>query len=244
MKSLQKSRKFSNKAASKRPILRIAYRLAIACGCLSVFAFLVTRIINPPLTPLMLIRAGEGWWNGKGVGMNREWKELEQLSPNIVRAVISSEDGGYFDHSGVDWRAIRAAREWNSKSYHRTKRGGSTITMQAVKNVFLWPGRTYIRKAAEIYLAYLGDFLWGKRRTLEIYLNVIEWGDGIYGVEAASRHYFKKSSSKLSVGEAALLAAILPNPREWSPISPSRYIQKRSSSIVARMRAVNLKELR
>ncbi len=160
-------------------------------------------------------------------GYSRQWVDLDDIAPSMKQAVVMSEDGQFCFHDGVDWAQLRAVLNRNGGP----NRGASTITMQTVKNVFLWPSRSYIRKGLEIPLALYADLVWSKRRTLEIYLNIAELGPNIYGVEAAARYYFKKPASKLSRREAALIAAALPNPSIRNPLKPSR-AQKTLSRII------------
>jgi monofunctional biosynthetic peptidoglycan transglycosylase len=170
------------------------------------------RELPPPLTPLMLIRLAEGY------GITKEWKPIEHISGHLVRAVMAGEDGKFCGHHGFDWAAIGGA-------WHRYRTGGrlvgaSTISMQTAKNVFLWPGRDWIRKAVEAYFTALIELAWGKRRIIEIYLNVVEWGPGIYGAEAAAQHYFHRPASALSADEAVRLAAALTDPLDRNPSRP------------------------
>jgi monofunctional biosynthetic peptidoglycan transglycosylase len=197
----------------------------------------------------MVIRLIEGGLEGKWVGVDKTWVPLEAISPAVQRAVITSEDARFLTHTGIDWDAVQEAQKRNERTERlaaqgkiKRKRlyGASTITMQTAKNAFLFPSRTYIRKAFEAYFTYLIEFIWGKRRILEVYLNVIEMGSGVYGVEAASQRYFGKSAAQLSQREAALIASVLPNPRKWSPAKPSDYIQRKASTIQARMAGVAL----
>jgi monofunctional biosynthetic peptidoglycan transglycosylase len=155
---------------------------------------------------------------------------LTRVSPNLVQAVILSEDGAFCRHSGVDWLAMEEAIE--------EARGGSTITMQVVKNLFLWSSRSYIRKAIEIPLALLMEVLWPKQRIMEVYLNIAEWGDGVFGAEAAAQHHFRKPAAQLSPQEAALLAVSLPNPIERQAGDPGAQTRRLASNLQARMRAV------
>lgn len=162
-------------------------------------------------------------------GYSRTWIDLDDISPSMKQAVVMSEDGQFCFHDGVDWGQLKSVLSRNGGP----NRGASTITMQTVKNVFLWPSRSYIRKGLEIPLALYADLVWSKRRTLEIYLNIAELGPNIYGVEAAARYYFKKSASKLGRHEAALIAAALPNPSIRNPLKPSR-AQTRLSRVIER----------
>lgn len=225
-------------------IFRWIGRLIAFCVLASVAVTLVYRVVDPPITPLMLIRPLEGLGDGKLVGMNRQWVSLDDISPALIRSVIAAEDGRFFTHNGVDWKAVEAARVRNERSKSGKLFGASTITMQCARNVFLWQGRNYVRKGLEVYFTYLTEFLWGKRRIMEVYLNSIEWGDGVYGAEAAAQKYFGVPASKLTPRQAALMAAVLPNPRVWSPAKPSSYISSRASSIQARASGVSLAPLK
>ncbi len=195
------------------------------------------KFIPPPITPLMVLRLFDG-----AKGIDKEWCSYDDISNNLFRACIAAEDARFFRHEGIDWRAVEQAKRYNK--IHKGKRvhGASTITMQTAKNVFLWHGRNFIRKGLEAYFTVLIEAVWGKQRILEIYVNVVEWGDGVYGAEAASQKYFNKPASKLTKRESALLAAVLPNPRKFSPSNPSRYIIKRASRIQARMSSIRLEE--
>ncbi len=195
----------------------------------------------------MLIRLVGGGFEGKWVGLDYRWKSLDEISPTMIRAVIASEDARFLMHSGIDWDAVSEAQRRNErieKLYTagkiKKKRlyGASTITMQTAKNAFLFPSRTYFRKALEAYFTYLIEFLWGKRRIVEVYVNIIEMGNGIYGVEAAAQRHFGKPAARLTAQEAALITAVLPNPRKWSPAQPSGYIRRKAATIQARMSGV------
>ena len=207
--------------------------LALFIG-ISVILTALYRFIPPPLTPLMVIRLTDGNW------ISKDWDSYDDISPNLARAVIAAEDSGFCSHWGFDFEAIEKALRHNEKS-HRL-RGGSTISNQTAKNTFLWPGDTrltrYARKAVEPYFTALIELIWGKKRILEVYLNVVEWGPGIYGAEAASQYHFHKPASALSRRESALLAAVLPNPLRFNAGKPSTYIARRANAIQARMNDV------
>lgn len=194
--------------------------------------FMFYRFVPPPVTPLMLIRAVEGY------GLSKDWQTLDRISPHLQRAVIASEDGKFCHHSGFDWAAVDRAIESNAQG--QGMRGASTISMQTSKNLLLWPARNFIRKGAEAYLTIWLEALLPKRRILELYLNIIEWGPGIYGAEAAARHYFGVSAARLTSRQAALMATALPNPLEWNPGQPGPWMQGRASTIQARMADVPL----
>jgi monofunctional biosynthetic peptidoglycan transglycosylase len=167
--------------------------------------------------------------------MKKEWIGLDKMSANLPLAVVASEDNLYMEHSGFDFKSIEKAKEYNAKKQGKKVRGASTISQQTAKNVFLWPQRSWLRKGLEVYFTVLIEFVWGKKRILEVYLNVIETGKGIYGAEAASQSYFGKSASGISRGEAALIAAVLPNPLKWNPASPTPYIRGRQQWILWNM---------
>ena len=219
------------KKIRSRAVLRILLRLAIRIGGAIVALWLALlflyRWVDPPLTPLMLLRYPE-------VGhIDRQWMPLSAISRELQHAVIASEDNRFCSHHGIDWDAVsEAVDEYNSDG---RLRGASTITMQVARNLFLWPGGGFIRKGIEAPLALAIDAVWPKRRILEIYLNIAEWGDGLYGAEAASHAYFHIHAAQLTRHDAGLLAAVLPNPRRWSPAHPTRYIADRATNIAARI---------
>jgi monofunctional biosynthetic peptidoglycan transglycosylase len=198
---------------------------------------LTYRFVPPPVTPLMLMRVIEQLANDGELKLNKEWVSYHNLSPNLVRAVITSEDNNFLDHYGIDFEAVEKARKLNERG--KKLRGASTISQQTAKNVFLWPGRNYIRKGLEVYFTYLIEITWSKQRIMEVYLNEIEMGDGIYGAEKASIQYFHKPALDLTRNEAALIAAVLPNPRKWSPSHPTSYITRKKNWIVQRMNKFN-----
>jgi monofunctional biosynthetic peptidoglycan transglycosylase len=224
-------------------LIRWAIRLFAFFVLASIALVIVYRVIDPPLTPLMVIRPLEGIATVDLVGVNKKWVNIEDVSPALLRSLIAAEDGRFFTHNGVDWKAVDQAQKRNERSGGKKLYGASTITMQCARNVFLWQGRNYVRKALEMYFTYLIEFIWGKKRILEVYINVIEWGDGVYGVEAASEKYFGIPASQLSARQAALLASVLPNPRAWSPATPTAYINRRASMIQGRAGGVSLAPL-
>lgn len=207
---------------------------------LSVLGVIVFKFINFPATPIMGIRIVEGAFDGKMIGVEKDWESWDNISKNFYRAVVSAEDARFMQHSGIDWKAVEAAQKYNERHKGKKKRGASTITMQTAKNAFLWHGRNYVRKGLEAYFTILIETIWGKKRILEVYANIVEFGEGLYGVEAAAQKYFKKPASKLTKREAALLAAILPNPRLWNPARPTAYLNKRANWVMARMNSVRI----
>lgn len=202
--------------------------------CISIVWVILLRFINPPLTYLMLQRGFERKAEGKTWKLKKEWKDFEDISMNLKKAVLAAEDARFLVHHGFDFEAIEKAYQKNKKG--KKIRGGSTISQQTAKNVFLWPGRSYVRKAFEAYFTLLIEIFWSKERILEVYLNVIETGDGIYGMEVATQTYYGKSCRSLLKSEAALLAAVLPNPRRWTPLKPTAYIYHKQGVILRNMR--------
>jgi monofunctional biosynthetic peptidoglycan transglycosylase len=192
---------------------------------LSIISVIIYRWLPVPITPLMMIRCIEQKMDNKKMTMEHDWVSLDQISPKLQLAVVCSEDQNYLKHFGFDWGAIEKAMKGNEEG--KRFRGGSTITQQTAKNVFLWPGRSYIRKAFEAWFALLIEIFWSKERIMEVYLNSIEMGPGIYGAEAASKFWFNKSANKLSKDQAAAIAAILPNPLKFKANPASAYISKR-----------------
>lgn len=206
---------------------RWVLRIGAGFFAFSILLTVIYQSLPPPITILMI----EGLIDGRG--LHKDWTSIERISPDLIRSVIAAEDAHFCEHHGFDWASIQAA--WDKIEAGSSRlRGGSTISNQTAKNVFLWPGRTWIRKGLEAYFTLLIEFVWGKQRIMEVYLNVIEFGPGIYGAEAASQRFFKKSAAELSRHQAALLASVLPNPDEWSAAKPGPYVQKRANTIMAR----------
>jgi len=216
--------------------LKVLKWLLIFFFASSFITALIYRFVNPPATPLMMIRVIEQLAEGEKPKLVNQWVPLEDISPSMKLAVIASEDNNFQSHLGVDFKAIQKANKLNKKG--KKLRGASTISQQTAKNVFLWPSRTWVRKGLELYFTGLIELCWGKKRIMEVYLNVIEMGDGIYGVGAASETYFRKPASKLTRSESASIAAVLPNPRRWQPDRPTPYIQKKKGWILWNMNNV------
>lgn len=211
-------------------LFRWASRIVIGFFAISIFWVLALKFINPPITYLMIKRGFEWKEAGKGFKIEKRWLDYEDMSNNLKRAAIAGEDAHFMSHYGFDTDAILKAMERNKES--DKLRGGSTISQQVAKNVFLWPERSWVRKGLETYFTFLIETLWSKKRILEMYLNVIEMGQGVYGAEAAAQYYFSKSGKSLTKKEAALIIAILPNPRKWDARNPSSYVNRRANSIV------------
>jgi monofunctional glycosyltransferase len=222
----------------KRPrtgLRRCLRRLAIAMGVLALWPIVMTLVyamVPPPISNVMI-----GRWLA-GADLNRKWVSLDAISPNLQKAVISSEDARFCEHHGVDWIEFQGVIDDALDDDEGPLRGASTISMQTAKNLFLWDGRSIIRKGLEIPLAYWMDLVWSKRRMIEIYLNIAEWGPGIYGAEAASQRHFTKPASKLTRKEAVLLAAVLPNPIKRNAGKPSRGVARIAERIQRRMAGI------
>ena len=187
-----------------------------------------------PVTPLMVIRTVQQAAAGKEIRMQHDWVAMKKISPNLQLAVIASEDQNFFNHWGFDLEAIDKAIK-DSEKRNRKPRGASTISQQTAKNLFLWPGRSWVRKGLEVWFTGWIELLWSKKRILQVYLNIIEMGDGIYGAEAAARHFFGVPAEKLTSRQAATLAAVLPNPRRYNAASPGPYVSGRIGWIQGQM---------
>ena len=208
-------------------IVRTLVVLVLVFGFIGpVLTVALYRFVPPPITFLYVQRLFEGR------GYDRRWVPLGDISPSLVRAVIASEDANFCRHMGFDMEAIEKAMAANAAG--KKLRGGSTISQQTAKNVFLWPARDWIRKGLETYFTGLIELMWGKPRIMEVYLNSIEWGPGIYGAEAAAKKNFGVSAKQLTPAQAARLAAIVPKPLAWKAAKPGRYVRRQSGKIVAR----------
>jgi len=192
------------------------------------FYILLLKWVNPPITITQLVS-----WVG-GHGLKRDYVNRGRISPQAGLAVIASEDQLYPDHNGFDWKSIKKAMAYNKKKPGRI-RGGSTISQQVAKNVFLWQGRSWIRKGLEAYFTFMIELVWGKKRILEVYLNVIEMGDGIFGIEAAAQAYFNKPAKNLNKQEASMIAACLPNPKRYKVKPASAWLMQRARAIQRQM---------
>ena len=223
----------SKVGGKKRLIWKIILYSVLAFFGSSIFFTILYRFVPPPVTYLMIARKYETRTDGKTTGIDKKWVDLDQISPYLVTAVVASEDNNFREHFGFDFDAIKKVSESNKKG--KKIKGASTISQQTAKNVFLWPARSWIRKGMEVYFTVLIEVFWGKKRIMEMYLNEIEMGDGIYGAEAASQEYFHKSAKNLTRDEAAAIAAVLPNPRKWHPDKPTAYIQHKTQKIMEAM---------
>lgn len=219
-----------------KKISRILFEILIWFIGISLFLVVVFKFVPVPFTPLMVSRAVENKLAGKEMYCNHTWVPIENISKNLQKAVIASEDGTFLIHHGFDFTAMQKALKNNQKG--RKIKGGSTISQQTAKNVFLWQGRSYIRKGFEAYFTVLIELIWGKERIMEVYLNSIEMGDGVYGAQAAAQYWYRKDASNLSVRQAAGIAAILPNPRKFKASNSTVYINKRKDKIIRVMRYI------
>ncbi|MFY7992289.1 MAG: monofunctional biosynthetic peptidoglycan transglycosylase [Bacteriovoracaceae bacterium] len=222
-------RQYSRLRPKLTKLKKIILLLSLVSFIGSILLVIFLRWFPVYITPLVFLRTGEYAIQGKWLPIKKDWTPIEDISHHLQKAVIASEDPKFLDHYGFDFEAISKAIHANKK--RKIKMGGSTITQQTAKNVFLYPSRTYIRKGLEAYFTLLIETFWSKRRILEVYLNVIELGPGIYGAEAAAQHFYKKSAKNLTASEAQLFAAILPNPRRWNPRTPTNFILRRRNFI-------------
>lgn len=234
MKKGNSRKKGNSKSPIFRKITAILTRVFLWFLLVTVLWVLAYRFVNPPITLLMIQRNIERSNEGKSSKMDKEWVDFEDISDNMKRAAVSAEDQLFLKHIGFDLKAIEKAFETNKKG--KKIKGGSTISQQTAKNVFLWPGRSWIRKGFEAYFTLLIEIFWSKERILEVYLNVIEMGDGVYGAEAAAQEYYGKSCRKMTRAQAALIAACFPNPRRWTPKKATTYIRHRQYLIMRNMR--------
>lgn len=204
----------------------------------TILAVVVLRFIPVWITPLMVIRCCQQVSEGKDLRMVHHWVPLDKISPSLPVAVIASEDANFLRHHGFDYKAIEHAAERNRKHPDKRKLGASTISQQTAKNVFLWPGRSWVRKGFEVYFTTLIELLWSKQRIMEVYLNSIEMGDGIYGADAVAMEHFHTDALNLTRSQCALIAVTLPNPRRFSSKNPSAYMLKRQARIEREMKYV------
>ena len=217
-----------------KKLWKIFLKVCLWFFILSIVSTILFRWLPVPVTPLMLMQCVKQMFDEKrDVKLKKDWVSLDEISPNLQLAVVCSEDQNFLEHSGFDFDAIEKAVRHNKN--HKRKRGASTISQQTAKNVFLYDGRNWIRKGLEVYFTFLIELCWSKERIMEVYLNVIEFGDGVYGAEAAAQQFFHTSAKKLSREQAALLAAVLPSPRRFSATHPSKYVRKRQQWILQQM---------
>ena len=239
--------KVTPKKTAKKPIKKesnsfmnklrqIVFKMMLWFIAISLFLVVFFKFVPVPFTPLMVIRVIENKLAGKEIYFSHDWEPIENISVNLQKAVIASEDGTFLVHNGFDFAAMQKAYKSNERG--RRIKGGSTISQQTAKNVFLWQGRSYIRKGLEAYFTVLIEIIWGKERIMEVYLNSIEMGDGVYGAQAATEHWYRKDAKSLTPLQAAGIAAILPNPRKYTATSSSSYINNRKTKIMRVMRTI------
>lgn len=227
-------------ASGRRPRRRWLRRLLLAplvLLLLSIVQVLALRFVDPPFSSFMAIRQFQAWGEGDwSFRIAHDWRDLDRISPNLMLALVAAEDQTFADHHGFDLKAIEKARKQNARG--RKVRGGSTISQQTAKNLFLWGGRSWVRKGIEAWYTVLIETLWPKWRILEVYANIAEFGDGVYGAQAAARSFFGRDAGSLSASQGARLAAVLPNPKRYNARNPGPYVQRRSHAIQWQMRQV------
>ena len=210
--------------------------MVVAFFVTTIFSVIIYKYVPVYVTPLMVIRTV-----GSSESIHHKWISLEDMPKDIVKAVIASEDAHFLSHNGFDFKAIKQAIEHNKKN-NKTKRGASTISQQTAKNVFLWPSRSWLRKGLEAYFTVLIELFWDKQRIIEVYLNSIEMGDGIFGIAAVADKHFDKEPEKLTKRQCALIAATLPNPIKFNSAAPSPYMRKRQRVILREMNSVKIED--
>ncbi|MEG2070170.1 MAG: monofunctional biosynthetic peptidoglycan transglycosylase [Bacteroidales bacterium] len=226
---MAKKKKKSGKKNQKSfigKLFRIIGTIILSLFIISILITILYRWVNPPVTPLMVIRKITN-----DAPIKKEWKDLEDISPNMVVCAVAAEDNNFLAHNGFDFGAIQKVVD--ERKTGKKNRGASTISQQTAKNVFLWPERSWIRKGGEVYFTFLIETFWSKERIMEVYLNVIEMGNGIYGTETAAESYFNTSAKKLTLRQAALITAIYPDPLHRDPAHPTSYLKRRASKIAA-----------
>jgi len=221
-----------------RKIIRVIKKLILAFFFISIFSVIVYRFVPVPITPLMVIKYFEQQKSGMQPVIHHDWVSKKNISNNLKRAVIASEDQRFYDHWGFDLEQIKKATKENVR--RKRPRGASTISQQTAKNVFLWPKSSWVRKGLEVYFTGLIEIFWSKDRILEVYLNSIEMGRGIYGAEAVAKYHFNTKAGKLTKNQSALIAATLPNPVRFSSKFPSGYVYRRQGQILRQMRYIKL----
>ena len=221
-----------------RFIKKILIGIVVAFFASTILSVLVLRWMPVWFTPLMFIRCAQQVSAGEELKLRHRWVSIDEMSPSLPTAVMASEDAHFPEHHGFDYTAIEHAAMRNIKHPEKRKLGASTISQQTAKNVFLWPGRSWVRKGFEVYFTVLIELMWSKERIMEVYLNSIEMGDGIYGASAVAEWHFNTQASQLSKAQCALIAATLPNPRRFNSANPSAYMLKRQKRILHEMKYV------
>ncbi|MDI9237332.1 monofunctional biosynthetic peptidoglycan transglycosylase [Lysobacter sp. LF1] len=221
----------------RRHWLRWLMAVPLLFVLLSVVQVATLRFVDPMFSAFMVSRQLEAWGDGEWrFRVAYDWRDMEDISPYVPLAVVASEDQNFAEHFGFDLQAIEKARKNNAKG--RKVRGGSTISQQTAKNLFLWSGRSWVRKGIEAWYTLLIEALWPKHRIIEVYVNIVEFGDGVYGAQAAARTFFRKDAGQLTAAEAARMAAVLPSPRRYSITRPGPYVQRRAQAIQRQMRYI------
>lgn len=223
-------------------IKKLILRIVVAFFASTILSVVALRFIPVWFTPLMFIRCYEQLKEGRELRLTHHWVSLDEMSENVPVAVMASEDARFLSHHGFDFKAIESAAKRNIQHPEKRRLGASTISQQTAKNVFLWPGRSWIRKGFEVYFTSLIELMWSKERIMEVYLNSIETGEGIYGVEAIANENWGLHADQLSKSQCALIAVTLPNPRKFSSKHPSAYMQKRQKRILHEMKFVKFKD--
>lgn len=219
-------------------ILKLIRWIVVAFFASTILSVVVLRFVPVFFTPLMFIRCYEQLSEGRDLKLSHNWVSLDKISESMPQAVMASEDAKFLQHHGFDYEAIEHAAKRNLEHPEKRRLGASTISQQTAKNVFLWPGRSWVRKGFEVYFTTLIELMWSKQRIMEVYLNSIEMGEGIYGVDAVAEEHFNTDALHLSKAQCALIAATLPNPRRYSSLHPSAYMLKRQARILKEMRFV------
>ena len=212
--------------------------IVVAFFASTILSVVVLRWVPVWFTPLMFIRLGEQVSAGQSMTLHHHWVPLEEIAPSLPTAVMASEDARFLDHHGFDYKAIEYAAMRNIKQPKKNKLGASTISQQTAKNVFLWPGRSWLRKGLEVYFTVLIEIMWSKERIMEVYLNSIEMGEGIYGADAVAEYHFHTTADKLTRAQCAMIAVSLPNPRRMNSARPSSYMLRRQQRILHEMKFV------
>jgi monofunctional biosynthetic peptidoglycan transglycosylase len=220
-------------------ISKLLKRIVVAFFASTILAVILLRFVPVYFTPLMFLRLAEQVSEGRELKLSHHWVSINHISPSMPIAVMASEDAKFKEHWGFDFEAIEKAAKRNKEHPEKRMKGGSTITQQTAKNVFLWPDRTWVRKGLEAYFTVLIEVFWSKERIMEVYLNSIEMGEGIYGVEAVAQENFNIPAEQLTRSQCALIAATLPNPRRFSSKNPSKYMKRRQARIQHEMRFVS-----
>ncbi|KAF1712908.1 monofunctional biosynthetic peptidoglycan transglycosylase [Pseudoxanthomonas sacheonensis] len=227
----------ADRKSRSRRWLRWLLALPLLFAAASMLQVAVLRFVDPPFSAFMMARQFEAWGAGDaGFRVAYDWRDIERISPNLPVAMVAAEDQNFATHRGFDFKAIEKARANNAKG--RKVRGASTVSQQVAKNLFLWQGRSWVRKGVEAWYTLLIELMWPKTRILEVYANIAEFGDGIYGAQAASRSYWRKDASRLSPAESARLAAVLPAPRRYSVARPGPFVQRRANWIQRQARQI------